>query len=293
MTTVAQPRHATPRPADTDPALVRTLRLSGVLAAVTVAACLANLFVPGLPLSGPDVMNGSAKGTSLVALVVAVPLLSVAAWRAGVGSLRALAVTTGITAFLLYNSVLFVFGTPFNQAFLLYVAMLGLAVWSLAALSVAVWSRVDELGADVPRWVPAYVWLVVVLNGAAWLARVLPVMLDDHPTDWLAGTGLTTNPVIAQDLAFWLPVMAWLAWGVWRAVPPAVATGAAAGLVFWVVEFLGVAVDQWWGHQADPSSTWASAGAVPMFVALALMGLLPAARLLRSVPDGGTSLEQL
>lgn len=234
-------------------------------------------------------MNGSAKGTSLVALVVAVPLLAVAAWRAGVGSFRALVVTTGVTAYLLYNSVLFLFGTPFNQAFLLYVAMLGLAVWTLAALIVALWSRVRELEVDVPRWVPAYVWSIVLLNGAAWLARVLPAMLDEDPTDWLAGTGLTTNPVIAQDLAFWLPVMAWLGWGVWKARPPAVAL-AAAGLVFWVVEFLGVAVDQWWGHEADPLSTWAAAGAVPMFVALALVGLLPTLRLLRSVPDGGAVL---
>jgi hypothetical protein len=132
--------------------------------------------------------------------------------------------------------------------------------------------------------VPAYVWLVVVLNGAAWLARVLPATLDDDPADWLAGTGLTTSPVIAQDLAIWLPLMAWLGWGVWKARPPLVAL-ASAGLVFWVVEFLGIAVDQWWGHQADPSSTWASSGAVPIFVSLALVGLLPTLRLLRAVPD--------
>ena len=224
MTTVAQPRHPTARPDDTDPALVSSLRLSGVLAAVAAAACLANLFVPGL-LSGPDVMNGSAKGTSLVALVVAVPLLAVAAWRAGVGSFRALVVTTGVTAYLLYNSVLFLFGTPFNQAFLLYVAMLGLAVWTLAALIVALWSRVARARGRRAAVGPGVRVVDVLLNGAAWLARVLPAMLDEDPTDWLAGTGLTTNPVIAQDLAFWLPVMAWLGWGVWKARPPACGVG--------------------------------------------------------------------
>ena len=254
-----------------------------MLAAVTAVACLANLLVPDL-LSGTAVMNGSAKGTSLVALVVAVPLLAVSSWRAHIGSTHALVLATGATAYLLYNSVLFLFATPFNQAFLLYVAMLGLAAWSLAGLSLALWSRVDELATDVPWWVPAYVWLVVALNATAWLARVVPATLDEDPTAWLAGTGLTTNPVIAQDLALWLPVMAWLGWGVWKARPPLVAL-AAAGLVFWVVEFLGVAVDQWWGHQADPSSTWASSGAVPMFVALALVGLLPTIRLLHAVPD--------
>jgi hypothetical protein len=259
------------------------LRLSSVLSAVTIVACLANLLVPDL-LSGPPVMNGSAKGTALVALIVAVPLLVVASARSRSGSNRALVVTAGVTAYLLYNSVLFLFATPFNEAFLLYVAMLGLATWTLVGLSLALWGRVHELATGVPRWVPAYVCLVVALNATAWLARVVPATLHDDPTDWLVGTGLTTNPVIAQDLAIWLPAMAWLGWGVWNARPPHVAL-AAAGLVFWVVEFLGIAVDQWWGHQADPSSTWASSGAVAMFAALALVALLPALRLLRSVPD--------
>jgi hypothetical protein len=259
----------------------------GALAAVTAATCLANLLVPDL-LNGTAVMNGSAKGTSLVALVVAVPLLAVFSWRTQLGSTHALVLAAGATAYLLYNSVLFLFATPFNQAFLLYVAMLGLAAPTLLTMTLALWSRVDELTADVPRWVPAYVWAVAALNATAWLALVVPPMLDDDPTAWLHGTGLTTNPVIAQDLALWLPVMAWLGWGVWKARPPLVAL-AAAGLVFWVVEFLGVAVDQWWGHQADPSSTWASSGAVPMFLAMALVGVLPATRLFQSLPDGLTN----
>lgn len=279
------PPAASVRPPAADVVPLLPLRLSSVLAAVAIVACLATLFVPGL-LSGSAVMNGSAKGTALVALLVAVPLLLASSSRARNGSNRALVVATGVAAYLVYNSVLFVFATPFNEAFLLYVAMLGLATWTLVGLSLALWVRVDRLATDVPRWVPAYMWLVVVLNGAAWLARVLPATLDDDPADWLAGTGLTTSPVIAQDLAIWLPVMAWLGWGVWRARPPLVAL-ASAGLVFWVVELLGVAVDQWWGHQADPSSTWASAGAVPMFVALALVGLPPTLRLLRAVPDRG------
>ena len=60
---------------------------------------------------------------------------------------------------------------------------------------------------------------------------------------------------------------------------------AAAGLVFWVLEFLGIAVDQWWGHQADPSSAWASPEAVPVFVVLAIVALAPTIRLFQTVPD--------
>jgi hypothetical protein len=41
--------------------------------------------------------------------------------------------------------------------------------------------------------------------------------------------------------------------------------------VFWLIEDVGVAVDQWMGHRADPASDVASAGAVPMFLVLALV----------------------
>ena len=162
--------------------------------------------------------------------------------------------------------------------------MLGLAVWSLVALSLALWSRVGR-ARDRRAAVGAGVHVV---GGRAQRHRLAgagpPGDARRRPTAWLAGTGLTTNPVIVQDLAFWLPADGLAGWGVWKARPPAVAL-AAAGLVFWVVESLGVAVDQWWGHQADPSSTWASTGAVVMFAALALVGLLPTLRLLHAVPD--------
>jgi hypothetical protein len=48
--------------------------LSGALAAVAAVAAGATFFVPGV-LRGPAVMNGSARGTALVVLCLAVPLL--------------------------------------------------------------------------------------------------------------------------------------------------------------------------------------------------------------------------
>jgi hypothetical protein len=262
--------------------LVR-LRLAGPLAVATAAATSVTLLAPGL-LSGTAVMNGSAKGTALVALAVGVPILTVAARRARRGSVRALAVTTGVAAYLVYNAVMFAFATPFNPAFLLYEAMLGLGIATLVTTGAALLDRAVDLDLAAPRWVAAYLWVVVSLNTAVWLWSVLPALVDDRPTQWLDGTGLTTNPVIVQDLAVWLPLMAWLGWGVWRnrAGPAAL---AAAGTVFWVIESTGVAVDQAWGHAADPASPWASAGAVLLFAVLALVGVLPALTMLRALPD--------
>jgi hypothetical protein len=269
------------------PARAVERRLMSALAVVGTAATVLSL-LPGA-LRGPAVMNGSGRGTALVMLVVGLPLLVTSGIAARRGSLRAELVRTGATAYLLYNAVLLVFGTPFNRLFLLYVVLLGLAVWTLADATVHVWQRTAGPPIAVPRWAAGYLAVVVVLNALAWLARVVPAVATGHPADLLDGTGLPTNPVIAQDLAFWLPVMGWLAIGAWRGDAPRVAL-AAAGAVFWVVEGLGVAVDQWWGHAADPGSPVVSAAAVPMFLVLAAVGLLPARALLRAADPGGRAL---
>ena len=62
-------------------------------------------------------------------------------------------------------------------------------------------------------------------------------MLSTTPPQFVNGTGLPTNPVFVPDLA--------------------------------------VAADQWFGSTADPTSSIASAAAVPMFLVLAVVGLVP------------------
>jgi len=48
---------------------------------------------------------------------------------------------------------------------------------------------------------------------------------------------------------------------------------------------VGVAVDQWMGGAADPSSTVASAAMTPAFAALALIGLVPLYFYMRSLHE--------
>jgi hypothetical protein len=253
-----------------------TYWLSGALALVTAFAGAATFFIPGV-LRGPAVMNGSARGTALVILVLGLPALLIAMWSAANGSIRAVIVWLGVIAYFSYNAVMFVFATPFNQLFLLYVAMFSLCFWSATTILHQV--DVDALRVRFSPRLPvrglaAYAVVIVALNALIWLRNVVPSVLSSAPPSWLDGTGLGTHPVYVLDLAFWLPLMAVAAVWLWRRRPWGYLLVGSI-LTMWVIESVGVAVDQWMGSAADPTSTVASAAMTPVFGVLALVGLIP------------------
>ena len=261
--------------------------VSGMLAVTAAANGLLTFLVPGV-LHGTAVMNGSARGTALAVLLLGVPVLAVSMVLARAGSPRAVLCWLGAVGFVLYDSVLFVFATPFNQLFLLDVAMLALAAWSAGML---LWQTdVAGLGRGFAgrapvRGVAVYVWVIVTLNALAWLRGIVPALMGGGQAAFLRGTGLPTNPVYVQDLALWLPLIAVAAAWLWRRRAWGyVIIGAT--LVMWILESAGLAVDQWYGHAADPASPVASAALTPAFGLLALIGLVPAYYLFRSLPDG-------
>ena len=253
-----------------------TYWLSAALALVAAAVGAATFLIPGV-LRGPAVMNGSARGTALVVLVVAVPALLLSMRWAAAGSVRALIVWLGAIAYIAYQAVLFTFATPFNQLFLLYLAMFALSFWSAIALLHQVDAKAlrAQFSPNLPaRGLAAYALIIVALNALAWFRNVLPSVFSSTPPSWLDGTGLGTNPIYVQDLAFWLPLTAVAAVWLWRRHPWGyLVTGSV--LSYWVMESVGVAVDQWFGHAADPSSTVVSMVMVPAFGMLALVGLIP------------------
>jgi hypothetical protein len=192
-------------------------------------------------------------------------------------------VAAGALLYVVYNAVLFLFLTPFNAAFLVYVALLGLALWSVGYLAAVpdVWRVGAAIARRAPvRGVALYVWVIVALNAAAWLAAIVP-SLRPYPTPLLAGTGVATNAIYVQDLAVWLPLAAVAAlWLRRRQARGGVVVTAV--LVMWVIEAVSVAVDQWFGVHADPSSQVVSLTLVGPFLVLAILGLVPCWRMLGS-----------
>ncbi len=267
-------KHSTAtRPVRAVPRAGVAYRLSGALAATSAAGAIVTFFVPEV-LTGPAAMNGSARGTALVVLVLAVPLLVWSMRAASRGSTRAVIAWLGAVAYLLYNALMFVFATPFNRLFLVYVAMLSLAIWTAIALL----HNIDA--GRIARWsvpvhaIAVYVWVVVALNLGVWLAAIVPALFAQHPAALLEGTGLTTHPVYVQDLAFWLPLMTIAGVWLWQRSPRGYVI-AGSVLTMWVIESVGVAVDQWFGHAADPASPVASAAMVWVFATLAAIGCVP------------------
>ena len=248
--------------------------LSGMAAVTMAVAASLTFFLPHL-LAGPAVTNGNARGTALVMMALGIPGLALAMVRQRAGSWRALVVWLGFIAYLLYNSFLFVFATPVNRLFLIYLAGFSLTLFGTIALvraadSLALYDRLERLPA---RGLAVYVWLLVGLNTLTWLRAILPALAGD-PAALAEGTDLGTNPVYVQDLTFWLPLMAVSAWYLWRRFPWAILV-TGGWLVYGVVESIGVAVDQWFGHQADPTSPLAAMGAVVLFAVMAVVGLIP------------------
>lgn len=259
-------------------------RLAAALAVTGVFAALPTLLAPSL-LSGPDVMVGSARGTALVILVLTVPVLLLAVHATARGSARGLVVWLGAVAHLLYQSVLFLFATPLNSLFLLYVAMLGLSVWTAGVLL----ARTDLAGLasrfsqDAPvRLVAGVLGIVAGLNALLWLARVVPTIGDDDPSAVMAGSGLTTNPVIAQDLGLWLPLALVAAVWLWQRRPLG-HLAATSVLTLWTLEGVTVAVDQMFGYAMDPTTEWATREASGIFAVLTVITLVPLLLHLRAV----------
>jgi hypothetical protein len=250
-------------------------RRSWALAAVATVGAGATFSIPGV-LNGTAAMNGSARGTAAVIVLLAVPALlaTTVPGRAGsdwVTSPQATVIRLGAVAYLAYNSVLFAFATPFNELFLVYVAMLGLSVFTLFELGrevdVAAFERCrPALGRA--RAVATFIGAIAVANTLVWLGGILPALghADDPP--FLEGTGLTTNPTYVQDLSLWLPLAGLAAVQLWRRRPWGVVL--AGGLLsMWVLEGVSVAVDQWFGSRADPHSPVVSSTMVVPFLVLA------------------------
>ena len=249
--------------------------LSLLLLVTATIASVSALAMPEL-INGPAVMVGSMRGTALVLLALAIPMLvlAMATVRRG-GPLPVVGWIAGLV-FITYQAWMFLFAVPFNGLFLVYVAMLGTGFWGIVAL-------LATLGADRftgpagprmhVRLLAGWMVLSCVAFYALWLRNVVPALVASEAPALLEGSGMVTPTNYVLDMAFFLPFTILVAATLWRRTPWGVVVGGAM-LVVLVLESIAIAVDQWVGAAADPSSPLASAAMTPMFGVVAAIGVL-------------------
>ena len=125
------------------------LGLSAALVVAAGGASAMTLCAPSV-LLGPAVMNGSARGTALVVLVFALPLLGASMVLGLRGFEIGVVGWVGSSAYLAYNGVLFLFATPFNRLFLGCILMLALSIWTLMTLLTSISPRAVSVASVTP-----------------------------------------------------------------------------------------------------------------------------------------------
>ena len=177
--------------------------LTVLLAAVAAAAGLA---VPELYRDN-EAMTAQAQSTDLATLLVAVPALAIGLWRARAGSIAGRLVGLGALGYLVYAYVIFAFQVVINPATPVYIAVLGLATWSLLLLLPSLRVATEHGAASrLPRWpTAAFFGLIVLAFGGLWLSEIAGAISSGTLPASVSDLELPTAAVYALDLAFLLP----------------------------------------------------------------------------------------
>jgi hypothetical protein len=244
--------------------------LSVLLLATTAVATITALAMPDL-IHGPAVMVGSMRGTALVELVVALPILILAMAAARGGSLLGVVAWIGAVAFVAYQGWMFLFAVPFNGLFLVYVAAFAFGFWCLVVLLMRV--PFGSYATSFTEGLPSRLlggWMIVscVAFYGLWLRNVVPASFDSEAPAFLAGTGMVTATNYVLDMALFLPFTIIVAAALWRREPWGLVVGGSMLLTL-TLESIAIAADQWVGAAADPASTVASAAITPLFLVVA------------------------
>jgi hypothetical protein len=191
--------------------------LATVLAALASGAGIA---VTGLYQDAPNWVQ-QAQGTDLATLFLAVPLTAIGLWasrrRYQVGPVAVLA---GLL-YLVYNYAIFAFAVAMNALTLVHIAILGLSLWSLVLGGRAAVRAAGGFADRLDRRASGALLVATgVLFGLLWIAQIATANVTGVLPPDLAKAGISTNPVYALDLAFFLPLCIVAGVGVLRGAPP-------------------------------------------------------------------------
>ena len=244
-------------------------RLAALATLRAAAAALVGLTVSGLYVDAPNWVQ-QAQGTDLATLFLAVPVLTIGLWTARRDSAAGrLAVVAGLL-YLVYNYAIFSFSVALNPLAVVYIALLGLSVWSLGLSLPVLDAQTDAAPAleRLPRRVVAGVLIAVaILFGLLWLSQVASAAITGVVPADMERAGLVTNPVYALDLGLFLPLCIVAAVGLLRRSPGA-ALFALPMLLWLGLTSAGIVGGFWYTASAG------TAVPLPLFVLVGGIGIL-------------------
>jgi hypothetical protein len=197
-----------------------TYALSIVVALLAMAASVAGLLLDGV-YGEPAATAQMLRGYDLITLVVVVPLLAYSLLRARRGSERAELMWAGALAYLAYTYAYYVFGTSFNDLFLLHIAVFGASIFALVLVLLTLDARriADRLRHRTrERVVAGLLAFLALALGGMWVYLVLryAVFGDVPEGSALVETEVVVHLGIALDLALLVPAYALGAVLLWR-----------------------------------------------------------------------------
>ena len=223
------------------------LAVSGSIIALSVRTIYAGLTPAFLP---------QALAQDIANLAVVSPVWLILAALALRGSLRAYLLWLGVLTFTAYNYVIYTFSVPFGPLFLLWVAVLGMSLFSLIGGVTAVGHGAVAASFTSRRATAVVAWILIItaaLIGVLWLSEDVPALLSGTRPQSLVDMDLPTNPVHILDLGLFIPAV--IATGILLIKgKPLSYTVAPACLVLLILTSLPIlltpAVQSWLGETA-------------------------------------------
>jgi hypothetical protein len=181
-------------------------RLAAIATFLAAVAALAGLAVSGLYVDAPNWVQ-QARGTDLATLFLAVPVLAVGLWTASHGSSAGrLAVVAGLL-YLVYNYAIFAFSVAMNPLTAVHIATFGVSLWSLVLAGRSAVEGAEAVTERLNRRTAGGLLIGVgAMFGLLWLSQIAMVSTTGVLPPDLIKAGISTNPVYALDLGFFLPL---------------------------------------------------------------------------------------
>ena len=268
MTAVARPLAA--RPATAPQSRLRWPdAVSAVIAVLMIFASLGGLLVRGLYRDNTWA-TAAFRSNDLATLLLAVPVLVVALVLARRGSERARLVWFAVLGYNVYNYAFYLFGTAFNDFFLLYAALESLSLITLAFAIPAVAAIRCPVRRARARVVAGYMAAVGVMFGAMWVAQAVQFLASGTVPKVIGDSGLHTSIVFALDLTLIVPAMLIGAVLLWRGHPAGVVLGVVMNVVgvLYMAALAGAGAFQ--AHAGISGASWAA----PPYLELAITSLV-------------------